>query len=253
MNRRSTTRAVYESGSTYTRSNVSIHESDAPDDYVGRLLREKLALIRRHLRPGPIVDLCCATGQHLAAMPNDRPRIGVDFCLAFLQDAETPSNDEAPLYLAADARSLPLASDCIGTLYSLSALYQVPQPEQYIAEIARVLKVGGRCVLDLGVAHSLNAYCVVNHHPELPPSHYLTVTEIRRLFAKHSLRIIEHRRYQLLPLWTNRPSWLWPLLHPIWRRIMAIRVCGRMIDAWLCAAPVLKCFAFRHLVVGEKC
>src|SRR3546814_5543574 len=88
-----------------------------------------------------------------------------------------------------------------------------------MAETGRVLRPVVRCVLDLVNSRSLNAICV-RAYTELPPTFHVTVTEMERLCRENGLRIIEHRRFQLLPLWAGKPRWMWPLLHPAWKTLM---------------------------------
>lgn len=248
-------RAAFENGVLYTSSNISRSGRDAGDDFVDRLLRVKLQTVETNLRGGVLVDLCCATGLHLARFAAQPQRIGIDFSMPFLAAARTNAATQCVgsiTFIAADARALPLQGGSVTTLYSLSSLYVVPDIHHVIAEIARVLHDGGRCILDLGNAQSINAYCVRNYYKELPQSHYLRVKDMRALLSANGLHVIEHRAFQLLPLWAGRPKWLWPLLHPAWKRVMAYTIRGRMLDEWLSSNWLFRRFAFRHLMVCEK-
>jgi hypothetical protein len=53
-------------------------------------------------------------------------------------------------------------------------------------------------------------------------------------------------------MWGDRPWWLKPLLHPVWTRLLAIRIKGRMLDEWISSLPLLRRFAFRHVLLCEK-
>ena len=250
------TRAAYERNVAYKVETVSERENEQSANYTDRLLHEKLNVVRRHLQSGRLVDLCCATAQHIWSVRRpDQETIGLDFSIPFLLAAEKTrlaNRAKAVTFVAADARALPLASGSVGTLYSLSALYQVPDLEKVVAEISRVLRKGGRCILDLGNSRSINSFCVRRYYTELPRSHAIPVARMRDLFAQNKLRIIEHRAFQILPLWAGRPRWLLPLLHPIWKQLLAKRLAGRMLDEWVSSFPPLKPFAFRHVIVGEK-
>jgi SAM-dependent methyltransferase len=203
-----------------------------------------------------MVDLCCATGDHLLAVKGDNIAIGIDISLRYLKEAINRVKVErvrGVYFLKGDATNIPLETETVQTLYSLSALYVIPDLSRVLSEISRVLQRGGRCLLDLGNKHSLNAFCVSRYHHDIAPCYYYTVNELLSMCNSQKLIPIEHRAYQILPLWTTRPSWLGLLLHPIWKRILGHRIQGRMIDEWICRLPLARRFAFRHLVTCEKC
>ncbi|RLJ68004.1 class I SAM-dependent methyltransferase [Sulfurisoma sediminicola] len=250
-------REAFEGGQLYPVETVCRSQDSESKEYTDRLLFDKLETIRRHLQPGLLVDLCCATGEHIGTLrPAGSEAVGIDFSVAYLSEAESrrrAKGDADVSYLAADARDLPLVSGSVATLYSLSALYLVPNLDRVVAEVARVLRVDGRCILDLGNKNSLNSFCVRNYYTELPTSYHLSVKDMILICERSGLRIVEHRAFQILPLWAGRPRWLWPLLHPVWKRILGARIAGRMVDEWLCGLPLLRRLAFRHLLVCEKC
>ena len=247
---------AYQDGRLYRPATICIEAERDAADYTRRLLWEKMEMVRRHLQPSELlVDLCCATGTHLRALAGGVDRaLGIDFSEPFIekarQDAETDGLGHLAFELG-DAKDLPLEDRSVGTLYSFSSLYVILGVDDVIAEIARVLAPGGRCILDLGNARSLNSYCV-RHYTEWPPSFPLPLAEIRAMLTRHGLTIVEHRAFQILPLWADRPNWLWPLLHPAWTSLLAKRVGGRMLDEWLSNLPGLKNLAFRQMIVAEK-
>ena len=248
-------KAAYEDGKTYRRDTICLEAERNAPEYAVRLLWDKHETIRRHLQPGTLVDLCCATGVHLIGFaPLVREAIGVDFTASYIEKAVEDARNARlsnARFEVGDATNLTLDDGTVDTLYSLSALYIIPNLEAVIGEVSRVLRVGGRCILDLGNSRSLNSYCV-SHYTELPPSYHIPVSEMRAMLRRHDLKIVEHRAFQILPLWAGKPSWLWPLLHPGWKTIMRRRVRGRMVDEWVSNLPGLRHFAFRHVIVAEK-
>lgn len=248
-------RRSYEAEGVYSVRTICRKTQDGAREYVDELLSDKLNIVRKHLGPGLIVDLCCGTGDHLLKVcPPARPGLGLDFSIPYV-DAAKKGAEEAGLsnisFAVADAMALPLKTASVGTLYSLSALYQVPKIETVVTEVSRVLVSRGRAILDLGNSESLNAICC-RSYPELPRMTAIPVSQMIELFKANKLSAIEHRAFQILPLWAERPRWLRPLLHPRWKRVMKIRFRSKMVDEWISSCPVLKTFAFRHLVVLEK-
>lgn len=246
------TRAAFEGGKLYPTATICATAAKESPEYVERLLFDKLDTIRRHNKGGLLVDLCCATAEHIPEVrQHNQQAIGIDFSIPYLKQAKDKYPEVA--FLASDARKLPIADGSVDMLYSLSALYVIPNIDQVVGEISRVLRPKGRCVLDLGNSNSINSYCVRNHYPEWIDSYHVPVSEMVRLCKGNGLNIIEHRAFQLLPLWAGRPRWLWPLLHPVWKRLMSKRLAGRMLDEWISGNRLLRRFAFRQLLVCEKC
>jgi len=255
------TRAAYEAGEQYRVETICSTPTIEGTGYADRLLARKLELLRRHAPRGAAgrgartVDLCCGTGGHLFARAAEIEQgIGVDFSRPFLAAGRAEALRRGTPHLRfvlGNARRLPLASASVDTLYSFSALYQVPGLADVVAETARVLRPGGVCVLDLGNARSLNAIAV-RHYPELPRSFLHPVGELRALCIRSGLEIVEHRAFQILPLWAGRPRWMAPLLHPAWQRVLGARIAGRMLDEWIASLPGVRAFAFRHVLVCRR-
>ena len=248
-------RDSYEAGEIYRKETICKRFDANSGEYVDRLLAEKLSTVRRHVRGGLLVDLCCATGEHLFSLADASDQcIGIDFSRPFIDEAKNRAQALGFKHVSfqeGDAKDIPLESESVATLYSFSALYVIPDVGEVLKEVSRVLRPDGRCVLDLGNAHSLNSICIKSY-PELPPSFHIPVADMLRLCESQGLEVVEQRAFQLLPLWAGKPRWLWPLLHPKWKTIMATRVGGRMLDEWISSSWVLRRFAFRHLLVCRK-
>ena len=249
-------RRAYEDGKIYKPSTICIEADRNAAEYTKRLLWEKMEMVRLHLqRSELLVDLCCATGTHLVGLAEHVDRgLGIDFSEPFIEKARLDTKIAGLAHIdfqLGDAKDLPLADGTVGTLYSFSSLYVIPGVEDVISEIARVLRPGGRCILDMGNARSLNSFCV-RYYTEWPPSFPLPLGEIHSLLARHRLETIEHRAFQILPLWADRPGWLRPLLHPLWTSILSKRLGERMLDERLSSLPGLRNLAFRHMIVAEK-
>ncbi|HEV8237891.1 MAG TPA: class I SAM-dependent methyltransferase [Thermoanaerobaculia bacterium] len=99
-------------------------------------------------RPRAILDLACGAGRHTAALRRRGHRVlGVDLSLVLL--AQPP-----PLpRVAGDMRCLPFAEHAFDWVLNFFTSFGYFENErenfQVLAEIARVLPLGGRCLLDL--------------------------------------------------------------------------------------------------------
>lgn len=107
-----------------------------------------------NLQPGEtILDLCCGTGDFAAPIREkigpEGTLVGLDFCLPMLQVA---SRKDVPNLGLGDACRIPVRSQTIDAVTVGWGLRNVPDLDQALTEIARVLKPGGRLVsLDMAV------------------------------------------------------------------------------------------------------
>ncbi len=249
------TRSLYSEDGIYKVNTVSSHPRETSNAYADRLLWVRLNLVRPFANQASVLDLGCATGQHLIGFAGSiRHGVGVDFSLPYVQRANInkfASGANNANFVCGDGRKMPFQEQSFDLVYSFSSLYQVPKVGEVFDEISRVLKPRGKCVLDLGNLYSLNTI-VCNGYPELPSPCHIPVTVMKKLLRKAGLLIIEHRAFQILPLWADRPKWLKPLLWAGWTRLLQRQIKGRMLDEWISNLPVAKFFAFRHVFVCEK-
>ncbi len=248
-------RRTYEAEGVYSKETICRRSESGAREYADELLADKLETVKRHIQPGLIVDLCCATGGHLLDLCDaDREGLGLDFSLPYISKARVDavaSRRPNVRFAVADATKLPVPSNCTATLYCLSALYHIPDIEDVFSEIGRVLKPGGRAILDLANPRSINAICN-RAYPDLPPMNSMTIPSMIGVLRSRQLVVVEHRAYQILPLWADKPKWLWPLLHPAWKKLLKQRIKGRMIDEWISSSRLFAPFAYRHLVAVQK-
>ena len=250
-------RRFYETcnAGAYATGGVCIDIRRTSEEYVDRLLIDKLAIAASQYRGGPVLDLCCATGQCLLTLaPTIESGIGLDFSTRYI---EVASQRGAQMgfknlsFVQGDAKAIPFKAGQFAMVYCFSALYAIPNAEIAIAEISRVLRPGGVAILDFGNVRSLSAYCS-KFYTEWARIYPVTCGAMYQFLASNGLRVVERRSFQILPLWAGRPGWLKPLLHPAWKKLMSRRVCGKMLDEWVSSLPAVRSFAFRHLLLCRK-
>ena len=98
--------------------------------------------------PRSILDLGCGTGYFCPALRARYPEaryLGLDIASGMVDFARSRCPSDCD-WLVADAESLPLASDSIDLVFSSLAVQWCARPEHLFAELARVLRPGGRCV-----------------------------------------------------------------------------------------------------------
>ena len=233
--------------------------SHLPDDrlfgFSENLLRFKLGIVRQMAAGAALLDIGCGNGLHAIELARYASKVdGVDYSENFISYARSLARERGVSnvnFSCANARSLPHAADSFDVAYCFAALYYMPSPLDVITEIARVLKPGGKCVLEFGNVYSLNTI-VCKYYPELAKGCHIPVGEMTGILRRAGLIIERHHSFQLLPMWADRPWWLRPLLHPAVTRALSKQIHGRMLDERISSLPLLKNFAFRHLFVARK-
>ncbi|MBI3637921.1 MAG: methyltransferase domain-containing protein [Candidatus Rokubacteria bacterium] len=226
-----------------------------PADYFTKLANRRIALVRAHYRGGRVLDVCSGYGDYVLNVATFADEvIGVDFSRELAAAAAGrlgAAGHRHARVLVANARTLPLRARSIALAYSFSSLYGIPRVEDVIHECSRVLGPGGRALLEFGIEASLNTF-VARALSGSAASYPVPFRRLAPIVTAAGLVIEEHHAFQLFPLWGDRPRWLWPLLHPAWRRLFAAEMAGRMVDEWLSSAPLVRRVAFRHLLVCRK-
>ncbi|WP_167854877.1 malonyl-ACP O-methyltransferase BioC [Mangrovimicrobium sediminis] len=132
---------------------ASFSRAAATYDSVARLQREVGERLLEILGSEPgagrcVLDLGSGTGHFCEALQRARPGsqyLGLDLAEGMVRYARGHHDGEAR-WLVADAESLPLASASCDLVFSSLAIQWCPRPALLFAEIARVLRPGGRCV-----------------------------------------------------------------------------------------------------------
>lgn len=128
-----------------------------PEDYSRhsagqeRWARERLADL--NLRPDDtVLDIGCGDGRITAAIARQVPEgraVGVDSSADMIAHAQTHHGRPNLTFRQVDARALPFESE-FSLVFSNAALHWVKDPRPVLAGIARALKPGGRCRMEMG-------------------------------------------------------------------------------------------------------
>lgn len=132
---------------------ASFSRAAATYDTVARLQREVgerlLSYLGRSQRvPARVLDLGCGTGHFRHALRMHYPQaqyVGLDIAAGMVEHARNHCRDDSA-WLVADAEALPLAGESIDLVFSSLAVQWCLRPEHVFAELARVLRPGGKCV-----------------------------------------------------------------------------------------------------------
>lgn len=229
--------------------------------YSDKLLNIRLSIVKHYAINSKLLDVCCATGQHLLGFSDQLIQgVGLDFSFPYLQKAEqnnieNPTAKKTTFFACADAKNMPFRSEYFDISYSFSSLYVIPNVEEVIKEMSRTLKKGGKCILDMGNTNSINGMVIARYHQDLGWAELvpLSVSDMKKCIQNANLQIIQHRSFQILPLYeADRPKWLRVFLLPFWTTLLSKQIFGKLLDEWISSLPIINYFAFRHIFICEK-
>lgn len=92
---------------------------------------------------GVVLDIGCADGKPRSLLPEGTEYIGLDYFDTATRLYHTRPN------VFGDAQNLPLASCAVDHVLLLDVLEHIPNPDQCLAEICRVLKPGGTLTIQV--------------------------------------------------------------------------------------------------------
>lgn len=249
-------RYIYDT--KYSDEHLTLKREGMPR-YDREMIEIRLELLRKYGTRKCVLDLCCGTGSYLLYQWGIFDKaIGIDFSSNLLKIFFKKLNGNKPenlWLLECDARQVALRSKSVDFVFSYTSLYHVPHLEIAITEVSRVLKSGGMAVFELGNLWSLNTYVCERAHRRdgIAKPFHIPYPSMLRIIRDAKLTIIEQRAFQILPMWGQSPIWLRPLANwHWWKKILGIKVGGRMIDEQISSLWPLRLFAFRHLFICRK-
>lgn len=208
-----------------------------------------------------VVDLGCGTGEYLIPhLSSFRSAIGIDFSQRMLDELERRLGGPLPHNLrlrCADIVEMDLPPSSADLIFSFSTLYYVPRLSDVLAAIASTLRSGGWAVLELGNLRSLNVLiwnAAARAGAPWARHHVMTFSATRDAVAATGLTVKAWRSFQVLPFSgiTRRVRLLYPLAHPGWKHLLGLPIGSKLLDERLSSLPLMRNFAFRHLVVLKR-
>ncbi|MBI3435698.1 MAG: class I SAM-dependent methyltransferase [Proteobacteria bacterium] len=154
-----------------------------------------------------VLDLCCGLCRPAAIAPNPRLLVGIEISEVALQAAKSgPVDARRNAFAVMDAHALGFARASFDTVLLVEAIEHVRDADVVIAEIARVIKPGGK--LFLTSANSASVHQVVATKLGFPPFHsnYQHIREFsfpqaQEMLARHGFSLARSGGIFLYPYW----------------------------------------------------
>lgn len=103
-----------------------------------------------------VLELGCGTGIFLEHFQNTAIDLhGLDYTFGMLQVAKSTLKTQNIQLLQGDAQNLPYSNQSFDIVYSLKVLAHLPQLEQALSEVQRILRPQGFAILEFYNRHSL--------------------------------------------------------------------------------------------------
>jgi ubiquinone/menaquinone biosynthesis C-methylase UbiE len=152
------------------------------------------------------------------------------------------------LLYTGEVKNIPTSKEKVDLVFSYATLYYVPDVEEVLIEIDRVLKSDGIAILEFGNSWSLEYLIgLVNHKIFGWSKHYCISPFKMKKLINDNLNIIKCRRFQLIPV-ASLPTFISKIL----KSFLGIKIFGKMIDEWLSNIWLFRIFAYKHIFVCVK-
>lgn len=145
-------------------------------------------------RPLTVLDLGCGTGRYTSMLARTfGEAVGVEPSDRMREEAERATHDPAVRFLAGRAEAIPLADDSVDLVLTFLSYHHVRDRAAASAEIARVLRPGGRVFIRSVFSdrmHAINWHAYFDGAREVEMAMFPTVAEVEAAFAPVGLKPI---------------------------------------------------------------
>jgi 2-polyprenyl-3-methyl-5-hydroxy-6-metoxy-1,4-benzoquinol methylase len=202
---------AFAEGSFYETEGAEFYlsENKLRGDFSAERYRREIALLRRHVKRGAVLDVGCSTGGFLfnldRSYPGDYQIFGTDVPSAATRHAETKGVTVLPGDFLSAGQDLQF--DAI-TFWAV--LEHVAAPKDFLIQAERLLKPGGVCIVLVPNIRSLAVRFVGARYRYILPQHlnYFARDTLTRLVASTGLRVFQTTTMHFNPvvIWQDRTN-----------------------------------------------
>lgn len=171
-----------------------------------------------------VLEVACGSGQGLGLLARRARRVmGGDYSPENLAIARRTYQGRIPL-LRLDAHRLPISTAGLDVVLLLETLYFLPDPDAFVAEVARVLRPGGHLLISV-----INKDCWDFNPSPLYPN-FFGVQDLAALLERHRFEV---ECFGAFPL--DRPTFRQKLFHPLKQVAIKLNLIPTSVQArlWL--------------------
>lgn len=209
----------------------------------------QLEIVKEWIVPGLCLEAPIGTGRISREFSqNDQyVFIGLDLSGAFLEHCRR-SKKTTEMLVQSDLHYTPLRSSSISSIICLHTLFGLPLFRDILGEFMRVLKKGGRLIVDLPSAEYFNSLLYKQLRRSYPWNTQLKKSDLPRLFEGKG-RIIAHYRHD----WVGAIGTIHPMFKRLVAKLLVTKVTSKIRMMELENKGFLpQSFNMKHLIVVEK-
>lgn len=151
-----------------------------------------------------VLDVGCGTGAVLELLHGEYPEkrlTGLDLTPRMIEVARAKQLENVR-FIVGDAEALPFESRSFDAVLCSNSFHHYPHPERFFAEVARVLRPGGRLILRDYTSNDVAVWLMNNI--ELPLARLLGHGDVRILKLSELRALVEESGLTLLKLETQK-------------------------------------------------
>ena len=160
-------------------------------------------MLYNHIKNKTVLNIGSGTGSDTFPLAHKAQEIiGIDFSKEMIKQANLKNKHKNVKFIEANINKMPFRDNTFDIAYSISTLYYIKDLPKALKEIHRVLKPGGKALLEIGNSNSINALWDKIMF-KVPQFHHTPTQAMHHIFDAGFKTITNIHYYKLHP-YTNK-------------------------------------------------